>query len=200
MPAQEQDQLRREELMKATVKVVAEKGLENTATNMICSESGVNVAYIYRLFENKEDLLARTFADEDEKFLNWIFRHLPVLRYDSMEFELRCRTLFMKCWDFLLERPQELLFYVRYYSSSSFLKYAYTEHEKRCTLLVDAMKTAFPDSVDVRTVLHHILDTLLSAASKQVSNPIDGDAEAAGKCFQLIFSVVKNCVKQEPSK
>ena len=35
---------RKQELMDATVRIIAEKGLENTATNMICSLSGINVA------------------------------------------------------------------------------------------------------------------------------------------------------------
>ena len=59
------------------------------------------------------------------------------------------------------------------------------------------MKTAFPESTDVRLVLHHILDTLLREATKQISNPIDDSDIAATKTFFLIFSVIKSYVRTD---
>lgn len=194
---EERDEKRREALMDATVKVIAEHGLENTATNMICSESGVNVAYIYRFFDSKEDLIANTFAAEDVLFLNTILENFPVLQYDSIDYQMRCQVLFMKCWNFLMERRQPLVFYVRYYYSSSFQKYAYAAHMRRYAVLIEKMKTAFPETVDVRAVLHHILDTLLGEAMKQVNDPQGSNDLAAEKAFYLIFSVVKAYIKEE---
>ena len=191
---------RKQELMDATVRIIAENGLENTATNMICSLSGINVAYIYRLFESKEDLIAKTFDKADTEFLNTIIENFPVLKYDSIDYEMRCRVLFMKCWNFVMERPQELTFYVRYYYSSSFQKYSYSAHMQRYTVLIEKMKTAFPETVDVRAVLHHILDTLLGEAMKQISDPHESNEKAAEKSFQLIFSVVKAYIKSEKIK
>ena len=191
---------RKRELMDATVRVIAENGLENTATNMICSKSGINVAYIYRLFESKEDLIAKTFDNADTEFLNTIIDNFPVLKYDSIDYEMRCRVLFMKCWSFLMAHPRELTFYVRYYYSSSFQKYSYSDHMRRYTVLIEKMRTAFPENVDVRTVLHHILDTLLGEAMKQINDPQESNENAAEKNFQLIFSVVKAYIKSEKIK
>lgn len=116
------NETRRRELISAAIKVIAENGLENTATNMICAESGINVAYIYRFFESKEDLIAKSFEYVDDEFLGVILENFHVLNYYSIDFEMRCRVLFMKCWDFLMTHKEQTVFYVRYYYSSSFQK------------------------------------------------------------------------------
>lgn len=187
----------RQELIQGTVETVAALGLENTTTNAICRTCGVNVAYIYRFFSDKEDLIAKAFGVVDTQFLEQILANYTVLNYESIDYEARCHVLFMKCWDYLMAHPKEITFYVRYYYSSSFQKYACAEHMRRYIGLFDKMKTAFPDTVDVKTVLHHILDTLLSEATKQINSPSEDSNTAATKTFFLIFSVVKNYVKQD---
>ena len=188
---------RRERLLEATVNVIAKYGLENTATNRICTESGVNVAYIYRFFDSKEDLILAAFEEADKEFLHAILQNFPVLHYESIDYEMRCRVLFNKCWDFVMSRPRHLIFYVRYYYSSSFQRYAYAAHMQRYAVLIEKMQTAFPENADVRTVLHHILDTLLGEAMKQLDDPHGSNEEAAERNFTLIFSVVRSYVKQE---
>ena len=89
------NETRRRELISAAIKVIAENGLENTATNMICAESGINVAYIYRFFESKEDLIAKSFEYVDDEFLGVVLENFPILNYYSIDFEMRCRVLFI---------------------------------------------------------------------------------------------------------
>ena len=96
--------------------------------------------------------------------------------------------------------PDELIFYVRYYYSSSFLKYSNDDHIKRFSALFGKMKTAFPETTDVRMVMHHILDTLLGEARKQINDPKTDNAVAGEKCFRQIFSVVKSYVREDKFK
>ena len=58
---------RKEKLIEATVQIIAEHGLENLRTAEICKIAGVNVAYLYDLFENKDDLIAQAFAASAER-------------------------------------------------------------------------------------------------------------------------------------
>lgn len=95
-----------------------------------------------------------------------------------------------------MAHPDALTFYVRYNYSISFQKYAYTDHMARYKNLFEKMKTAFPDSADMQKVMHHILDTLLGEAMKQIENPKVDNSIAGVLSFRLIFSVVKNYVKQ----
>lgn len=194
LSAREHD-IRRAGLMDGAIHAVAINGLENTATRDISIASGINEAYIYRYFENKEDLLAKTFAREDDLFLEKILNNFPVLHYESIEYEARCKVLFMRCWEYIIGRREQLTFYIRYYYSSSFLKYAYEEHMQKYEVLLENMKNAFPESVDSRAILNHILDTLLNTAMNQLNHPNRTNEEAAENNFRMIFSVVKAFVK-----
>lgn len=63
--------------------------------------------------------------------------------------------------------------------------------------LLDFLFVGFPESTDVDSVMHHILDTLLGEAMKQLNNPRAGNDEIAERNFKLIFSVVKAYIKSE---
>ena len=112
---------RKEKLIEATVQIIAEHGLENLRTAEICKIAGVNVAYLYDLFENKDDLIAQAFAASDERFLKTILDNFPILHYQSIDYEMRCRVLFMRCWEHIINRRRYTVFYVRYYYFKSIL-------------------------------------------------------------------------------
>lgn len=191
---------RKEKLIEATVQIIAEHGLENLRTAEVCKIAGVNVAYLYDLFENKDDLIAQVFAASDERFLKTILDNFPVLHYQSIDYEMRCRVLFMRCWEHIINRRRYTVFYVRYYYSSSFQKYSYAEHMQRYAGLIEKMKPAFPETANVKAILHHILDTLLGMAMKQINDPQESDEAAAETNFGIIFSVVKNYINQDVLK
>ena len=199
-PREERKTNTRRELIDGTVRTVANIGLENTTTDAICKESGMNVSMIYRLYNTKEELIADAFAAVDDEFVGVILKGFPVLSYESIDFESRCHVLFSKCWEYIMAHPDELIFYVRYYYSSSFQRYSNDDHIKRFSALFGKMKTAFPETTDVRMVLHHILDTLLGEARKQINDPKTDSAVAREKCFRLIFSVVKSYVREDKFK
>lgn len=177
-------------LMEATVKAVAKEGVENFTTKTIGELSEVKEVYIYRYFENKEDMVAKTFTLVDEGFLEYILENFPVINYESMDYEMRCHVLFSKCWRYIMERPDCLLFYVRYYYSLSFQKYSYEDHMKRYDVLIEKLKPACHKDDEVKTVLHHILDTILGQARKQIMHPRDAN-RAEEDAFWLVYSVLK---------
>lgn len=197
LPPQEKALTVQRELIQGTIETVASLGLENTTTNAICKTCGINVAYIYRFFSDKEDLIAKAFAYVDDKFLHLILNNCTVLNYESIDYESRCHVLFKKCWDYLMAHPAAAVFYTCYYYSVSFQKYSRDEHMARYAELFGKMKTAFPQNTDVRLVLHHVLDTLLSEATKQVNKPTEDSDIAAAKTFFLIFSVIKSYVRSD---
>ena len=188
---------RKEKLIEATVQIISEHGLENLRTAEICKIAGVNVAYLYDLFENKDDLIAQAFAVSDERFLKTILDNFPVLHYQSIDYEMRCRVLFMRCWEHIMNRRMYTVFYVRYYYSSLFQKHSCAEHMQRYAGLIEKMKPAFPETADVKVILHHILDSLLGMEMKQINDPEKSDEAAAEKNFGLIFSVVKSYINKE---
>ena len=57
-------------------------------------------------------------------------------------------------------------------------------------------RSAFPESTDVDSVMHHILDTLLGEAMKQLNNPRAGNDEIAREEFQAHFQRYQGVYKK----
>ena len=183
-------------LIDSTVRVIARDGLDKASVRTISSDCQVPNPYIYQFFKDKDDLLISTFTREDTKLADEFSRVFSSVHSLIPDTETRCRVIWFRLWKYMMDHQESIQFYVRYYYSISFQKYAYTEHMARYKNLFEKMKTAFPDSVDVQKVLHHILDTLLGEAMKQIENPKVDNSIAGVLSFRLIFSVVKSYVKQ----
>ena len=114
----------RDTLIARTVTVIAEQGLDKTTTKAIVTGTGINEAYIYRCFSDKEDLLSKTFDMLDNELLTQSMQHLPVMYMQEMDFETRSRLYFASVWKFLLGNREKCLAYIRYYYSPYFKKFS----------------------------------------------------------------------------
>ncbi len=139
LPQSEHDR-QKAALMEATVKAVAEDGMENLSTREISRRCGVKEVYIYRYFENKDDMVAKTFAESDERFLKLVLNNLPVMKNEAIEYEARCRYLFTKCWEYMMANSERVMFYIQYYYSAAFQRYSYYDHMKRFDVLIEKMR------------------------------------------------------------
>ena len=189
LPQSEHDR-QKAALMEATVKAVAEDGMENLSTREISRRCGLKEVYIYRYFENKDDMVAKTFAESDERFLKLVLNNLPVMKNEAIEYEARCRYLFTKCWEYMMANSERVIFYIQYYYSAAFQRYSYYDHMERFDVLIEKMRPVCPPDANVNTVLHHLFDTLLGQAKKQILHPKD-EKHAENDTFYLLFSVIK---------
>lgn len=68
--------------MKATLKLLTEKGFDGTPISMIAEEAGVAAGTIYRYFKNKEDLINQLYTHVKQEIAAAMFRRfshaLPV--------------------------------------------------------------------------------------------------------------------------
>lgn len=177
-------------LMQAVVRSAVDNGLENSTARVIGGISGVNEVYIYRYFLNKDDLFAKTFDYADEAVLGCITENLEIMHCESMNFKMRCRLVFRKCWDFILACPDWLIFYVRYYNSLSFWKNSFEAHIKRYEGLLVKIKAEACSDISPEALLNYITDTLLSQARNQIMCPKDAKA-AEETAFTLLYSVLE---------
>ena len=105
----------RQTLIARTIQVIANEGLDKTTTKAITAGTGINEAYIYRYFSDKEDLLAKAFDKLDEELVDKAMQHVSIMYMDTMEYEMRCRFYFGAMWKFLLGNREKCLAFVRYY-------------------------------------------------------------------------------------
>ena len=113
---------KRTALLQGVVQVVSDDGLENATTRSIACRAKINEAYIYRCFENKEDMLSETFSDLDQKWHSVIFSNMWRLHIFTLPRKERCWKMWLICWNFFLSDPEKCRFYIRYYYSQNFRK------------------------------------------------------------------------------
>ena len=185
-----QDEIRRK-LIDGTIHVIAKDGLDKASTKQIGIATATNEAYIYRCFEDKEDMLAKAFTALDEELFSETMQYTQVMYVADMEFKMRCRLYFSAIWSFLLGSRDKCLTYIRYFYSPYFTKYSADEHKKRFTPLIEKFRPAFKDEADVWMILNHILNVMLDFAVKVHNNQMPKEDNYAEHVFRVIYASIK---------
>lgn len=185
-----QDDLR-QALIDGAIHVIAQNGLDKATTKQIGTFTSINEAYIYRIFEDKEDMFSKAFDKMDEELLAKTMQHIEIMYLQSMEYEMRCRFYFSAIWKLLLEDRDECIAYVRYFYSPYFQINSAKEHKKRFLPLVAKFNDAFKDEADVWMILNHILNVMLDFAVKVHNGEMPNNDEYSEHVFRVIYQSVK---------
>ena len=189
-----QDEIRRG-LIDGTIHVIAREGLDGASTKQIGLETSINEAYIYRCFEDKEDMFSKTFDALDEELFSKAMKHVEIMYVDSIEYETRCRFYFSTVWEFMLGNRDKCLTYVRYFYSPYFTKFSAEGHKKRFAPLVAKFKDAFRDEADAWMILNHILNVMLDFAVKVHNGQMSEEDNYAEHVFRVIYHSVEQYFK-----
>lgn len=186
----QQEELRRK-LLDGTIRVIANDGLDKATTKRIGFETGINEAYIYRCFADKEDMFARAFDVLDEELLNKAMLHIDVMYMQEMDFEMRCRFYFSALWAFMISNRDRCLAFVRYYYSTYFRKHSMLNHKRRYVPLVNKFSEAFLEEADVWMILNHILNVMLDFAVKVHNGEMPEEDDYVEHVFRVIYASIK---------
>lgn len=185
----------REMLIESTITVIATEGLDKTTTKAITAGTGINEAYIYRHFTNKEELLSKAFDKLDAELLAELMSYVAVMVNDQMDRETRCRMYFAKIWSFLLANKDRCLAFVRYYYSPYLTKYSVESHRQRYVPLIEKISPAFKDEADVWMILNHILNVMLDFAVKVHNGQMSKEDNYTEHVFRVIYRSVDQYFK-----
>lgn len=181
----------KETLLARTIEVIANEGLDKTTTKAITAGTGINEAYIYRHFSDKEDLLAKAFDKLDEELVTKTMQHVDIMYVQEMEYEMRCRFFFGAVWKFMLGNRNKCLAFVRYYYSPYFKRYSYEAHKRRYAPLVEKFCDAFRDEADVWMILNHILNVMLDFAVKVHNDQMPSEDDYSEHVFRVIYASIR---------
>lgn len=182
---EEQKQL----LINASIKTVADRGLEQTFVDTICTNAGLNVVYLYRLFGNKDQLLLSAFEKIDNEFLHYVLGFLREFNKFPVNNKKICFEIFNHCWQYIIDRPDNLRFYVRFYHSATFHSIGYDDHIKRFYAIIQRLEPSFKANTDVTMVMHQVFETFIKQAIQHVAHPVCSNESAKNMCFNMIFSI-----------
>ncbi len=186
-----------ERLIEHTIQVIAEEGLEKTTTKAIVKGTNINEAYIYRFFEDKDDLLRKTFVSLDEELVAVTTQSAAVLQDTSKSIHDRLRMMFITVWRFLLGNSAKCLAYTRLFYSPHFKKYLLAAHTERYQPLVDAVTIGFVDGANVWMILNHILNVMLDFAVKVFNGEVPDNDDTEEHVFRLVFQSTEQYFKKE---
>lgn len=189
-----QDEFRRR-LIDGTIHVISRDGLDKASTKQIGLETNINQVYIYRCFNDKEDMFSKAFDKLDEELFSKAMQYIEIMYLHSMEYEMRCRFYFSAIWNFLLQDRDKCIAYVRYYYSPYFTRYSAESHKRRFKPLVEKFRGAFKDEADVWMILNHILNVMLDFAIKVHNDQMSKEDDYVEHIFRVIYASIKQYFK-----
>lgn len=190
---------KRQALLQSTVQAVAKHGMKDVSTRSISGAAGINDAYIYRYFKDKEDMLVQAYLMENEKFMRHVLRHLEKiqLQMDVMPFEDRFRYVLHIAWRYLLDTPDVCRFFMYYYHSPSFEKYAQEAYRAQMDLLAGKLTHLFNSLEDARHCLYTLYVLLISFAIQAATNEVPDNAETEERAIRTVYNAIRAEMKTD---
>ena len=156
-------------LMQAAIRAVARDGLERTTTRSIGTAAGINDAYIYRCFKDKEDLLSRAYIEVNQGLIGLLLRRIDeVDKLEMTEGFPRFTYIIHGLWDVLMSNPDVCLFCDYYYHSASYKKYTGAQHLDLALQLLNRVGEGHDLHHQAEFSLYHLMETLFAFAAKAV--------------------------------
>lgn len=177
----------RGKLIQGTIAVIAQDGLDKTTTKQIGTRTGINEVYIYRYFNSKEGLLAKTFEYLDRELTNKILQSLPIAWQRGRTMQERFWLAYCAIWRFLLGNKEKCLAFVRYYYSPYFKKNSYERHMENYRPIVQRISVVFSERANVWMILNHVLNVMLDFSVKVYDERLPDNADTQEHVFRLIY-------------
>lgn len=181
----------RQKFIDSTIHIVAVDGIHKATTKAIATHSGINEAYIYRVFKNKEDLFAATFTAIDDELIACILKYMPIMDIKGIDIEERCRIFFRSCWKNVVFDREKCSFFIKYYYSHYYNSYSPIERRRAYREIIESITPAFKKGTDVWRVFNRILDIVYSTIIKILRAEIPDNDETAEEVFAVVYSAIE---------
>ena len=180
----------RQAFIQSAIHVVARQGLVKATTKAIAAAAGLNEAYIYKCFKGKDELLAAALWKLDDGLARHLSETFPIMRNTTLSWKERCFILWKSSWEFILEKTDECLFYLRYYYSSDFRLYARERHLQYYRALRSRTDHVFRPEADIDMIIHQIFETMLAFAAHVMAGEMENNDTTTERTFEQIYSFV----------
>lgn len=183
---------KRQALLQSTVRAVAKYGMKDVSTRNISGDAGVNDAYIYRYFKDKEDLLVQAYLLENDRFMRHVIRRIELVQEQAALQEMRDRycIIFHTAWRYLLDTPNVCRFFMYYYHSPNFEKYAQEAYKKQLDLLTEKIIHLFNGVEDAKHCLYALFVLMNSFAIQVVNSELPDNAETEDRVFRMTYNAI----------
>lgn len=183
--------------LQSAIRVVAREGLDKATTKAIAKEAHLNEAYIYKCYSGKDELLNDALIMEDKNFADLLYETLPVMHDSCLPWKSRAFVLWKRSWDFILEEPDDCIFYIRFYFASIGLNSVYRKHLESYQPLIEKVRPSFKPGTNMDMVIHQIFCTMLFFASRVMNGDLENNEETTLWTFEQIYCFIVPHVRPE---
>lgn len=178
---------KKDALLQSAVRAMAKYGVRDLSTRSISRDAGLNDAYIYRLFTNREDLLAQAYLMEDEKFLRFLGKIFEAVgQSEDLPLRQKAAIAFHSAWRYMIDTPDVCRVFMYYYHSPNFVEYAQREHERMMGELTESIAALFPSFDDA----HNCLLTLFAVINTFALGVVNGVLPDTTEVEQKVFGII----------
>lgn len=181
----------RQKFIESAIHTVAAAGIHKATTKAIATHSGMNEAYIYRVFKDKEDLFEAAFTAIDNELIANILKYVPIMGIKEIDIDERCHIFFKSCWKSVVSDREKCSFFIKYYYSHYYNSYSPLERRKAYREVVERFTPAFKKGTDVWRVFNRILDIVYSTVIKILRDEIPDNDETAEEVFAVVYSAIE---------
>lgn len=192
----------REKLHRSAFALVTAEGIERVTGRKVAAGGGLSEPYIYQCYADMPELLTDAFMRIDRKVARLM---QSVIQKEAPDFSRQkglepiCWNIWSAYWRFLMEDPEQTVFYWRFYQSAYYTKELLEQRRENFgTLLtfiqITAQELALEDKIDLDAVVSNMMDDTVSAAVKIHLGYLSKDAIPApvfyGSVFALLYGMM----------
>lgn len=186
------DEIKREAIFRATVKVVNKVGFAASSVAKIAREAGVSPATIYIYYENKEDLLVSTYIEIKRRFSAVVLR--------DFDESLPIRDILERAWRntfaFITENP-ELFYYAEQFANSPFINRVNREEiEKPFEPVLNTLRRGIEQKIIKEVPMDMLLAFIFYPAYMLAKPQLCPGVELTEETIEAAFSMAWDAIKR----
>ncbi len=194
---------RKEEFLDATMRVVAENGLDNFSMKKVTNRIGVSEALIYKYFSSKENLLYTCF-ESVHKRIAALYNGVKIPAISTAEEIYNfSRALWTTYFTFLVDNGYKTIYYFDYRDSPHIRKITERDDEAKHTyfkdfaVLLHALADRFPlkQEIDSPFLWTYILDTSGVFAKRVIRGELPSNEETFERIWQLLSGGILGLIR-----
>jgi AcrR family transcriptional regulator len=188
-------------LQRSTFSLVASGGIESVTVRKVANGCGLSDPYIYQCYSDMTDLMTDAFLRIDKEIASLI---ATVIKKQTQEkesdIEENCWRLWSTYWKFLLDDPEKIVFYWRFYQSGYYSMEILEQRRENFQVFTSFIYTTgdhmgVNDHRSLDAAVSCIIDDTVSVAVKihqGYLNENDIPAQAIyGSAFSYLLQMVK---------
>lgn len=188
---------KKEKLIKSVKDAVAKYGLSGISTRNIAEEAGVNDAYIYHFFKDKEELLLEAYMYENGQIFTALLNAVDDAHNLDIPFAEKAFLSFSKTWRYFLDNSDRLIFCVFYYHSEHF-ENATEYHNGQLKDLQERIGGYFPSEEICKQTMHALCTMLYDSSYSVISGKENDTEEYARRVFEMEMAMLKSQISYLP--